>query len=120
MVQYKAMEKGTEQAEFRWGKGDQFEKEVARMNTLLLERRKIVSGGDPDGFRFSDNPFFLKYCPRFGAHSLRATTATNALLHDADIAKVQELLGHANISTTRLYDRRKSRLEENAVFRVRY
>ena len=56
----------------------------------------------------------------FGAHALRATAATNALLHDADIAKVQELLGHANISTTRLYDRRKSKPEDSAVFRVRY
>ena len=34
-------------------------------------------------------------------HSLRATAATNALDHEADIAKVQEWLGHANISTTR-------------------
>ena len=40
----------------------------------------------------------------FGAHSLRATAATNALDHEADIAKVQEWLGHANIATTRLYD----------------
>jgi len=38
-------------------------------------------------------------------HSLRATAATNALSHEADIAKVQEWLGHANVSTTRLYDR---------------
>jgi integrase/recombinase XerD len=37
-------------------------------------------------------------------HSLRGTAATNALSNDADIAKVQEWLGHANISTTRLYD----------------
>jgi site-specific recombinase XerD len=42
-------------------------------------------------------------------HSLRATAATNALTHEADIAKVQEWLGHANVSTTRLYDRRKTR-----------
>src|SRR5208282_2367946 len=42
-------------------------------------------------------------------HSLRATAATNALSHEADIAKVQEWLGHANVSTTRLYDRRKVR-----------
>ena len=64
MVQYKAMEKGAEHAEFRWKKGDQFEEEVARMDALLLELRKIVSGSDPEGFRFSDNPFFLKFCPR--------------------------------------------------------
>ena len=32
---------------------------------------------------------------------------TNALAPNADIAKVQEWLGHANIATTRLYDRRQ-------------
>ena len=53
-------------------------------------------------------------------HSLRATSATNALSHDADIAKVQEWLGHANVSTTRLYDRRKSKPEDSPTFRVKY
>jgi integrase/recombinase XerD len=53
-------------------------------------------------------------------HSLRATAATNALSHDSDIAKVQEWLGHANVSTTRLYDRRKSRPEDSPSFRVKY
>ncbi len=53
-------------------------------------------------------------------HSLRATAATNALAHEADIAKVQEWLGHANVSTTRLYDRRKMRPEDSPTFRVQY
>jgi site-specific recombinase XerD len=53
-------------------------------------------------------------------HGLRATAATNALEHEADIAKVQEWLGHANISTTRLYDRRKMRPEESPTFKVSY
>jgi site-specific recombinase XerD len=53
-------------------------------------------------------------------HSLRATAATNALSHDSDIAKVQEWLGHANVSTTRLYDRRKTRPEDSPSFRVKY
>ena len=53
-------------------------------------------------------------------HSMRATAATNALSHEADIAKVQEWLGHANVSTTRLYDRRKTRPEDSPTFRVRY
>jgi integrase len=44
-------------------------------------------------------------------HSLRTTAATNALLHAADIAKVQEWLGHENVSTTRIYDQRKTRPE---------
>jgi site-specific recombinase XerD len=53
-------------------------------------------------------------------HALRATAATNALEHQADIAYVQEWLGHANISTTRLYDRRRSRPEDSPTFRVKY
>ena len=53
-------------------------------------------------------------------HALRATAATNALEHEADIAKVQEWLGHANIATTRLYDRRKSRPEDSPTFKVVY
>jgi integrase/recombinase XerD len=55
-----------------------------------------------------------------GAHALRATAATNALDHEADIAKVQEWLGHANISTTRIYDHRKTRPEDSPTFKVSY
>ena len=57
---------------------------------------------------------------RIGAHALRTTAATNALDHDSDIAKVQEWLGHANIATTRIYDRRRSRPEDSPTFKVRY
>lgn len=53
-------------------------------------------------------------------HALRATAATNALDHQADIAKVQEWLGHANIATTRIYDRRQSRAEDSPTFKVAY
>ncbi len=54
------------------------------------------------------------------AHSLRATAATNALSDEADIAKVQEWLGHANVSTTRLCDRRKMHPKDSPAFRVSY
>ena len=57
---------------------------------------------------------------KIGAHSLRATAATNALDHQADIAKVQEWLGHANIATTRIYDHRKTRPEDSPTFKVIY
>ncbi len=53
-----------------------------------------------------------------GAHALRATAATNALDHQADIAKVQEWLGHANIATTRIYDHRRTRPEDSPTFKV--
>jgi integrase/recombinase XerD len=57
---------------------------------------------------------------RFGPHVARATAATNALDQGADIAKVQEWLGHASVSTTRIYDHRKTRPEDSPVFRVSY
>jgi integrase/recombinase XerD len=57
---------------------------------------------------------------QIGAHALRATAATNALDHQADIAKVQEWLGHANIATTRIYDHRRTRPEDSPTFKVSY
>lgn len=36
----------------------------------------------------------------------------------AALSCVQEWLGHANIATTRLYDRRQSRPEESPTFKV--
>ncbi len=56
----------------------------------------------------------------FGPHSLRATSATNALEHGADIAAVSEWLGHASITTTRLYDKRVVRVENSPTFKVSY
>jgi integrase/recombinase XerD len=55
-----------------------------------------------------------------GAHALRATATTNALDHQADIAKIQEWLGHANIAATRIYDHRKTRPEYSPTFKVNY
>lgn len=57
---------------------------------------------------------------RFAPHALRATAATNALENEADIARVQMWLGHANVSTTRLYDRRRMRPEDSPTFKVKY
>ena len=53
-------------------------------------------------------------------HALRATAATTALERGSDIAKVQDWLGHANVSTTSLYDKRQSRPEESPTFKVEY
>jgi site-specific recombinase XerD len=58
--------------------------------------------------------------PGLCVHSLRATAATNALAHEADIAKVKEWLGRADISTTRMYDKRQSRPEDSPTFKVKY
>jgi len=69
----------------------------------------------------------MHYCKRLGIaaeglgpHALRATSATNALSNGSDIAEVQEWLGHSNISTTRLYDKRKMRPEDSPTFKVKF
>ena len=62
----------------------------------------------------------LEAVPGLYVHSLRATAATNALSPEVDIVKVQEWLGHADISTTRMYDKRQSRPEDSPTFKVRY
>jgi len=64
LVQYKALEKGAEDQEFRWADGDQFSGEIARMDELLKELDKVEPDNDPDGFRLNSNPFFLKFCSR--------------------------------------------------------
>jgi site-specific recombinase XerD len=73
--------------------------------SCVVKKYAVIAGIQTDGF-----------C----VHSLRATAATNALDHEADIAKVQEWLGHASISTTRLYDKRQSRPEDSPTFKVTY
>lgn len=55
-----------------------------------------------------------------GNHALRKTSATNALSNDADIAKVRDWLGHADISTTQIYDGRTFRAEDSPTFRVKF
>jgi integrase len=74
----------------------------------------------PDGVYRMVREYSVRLGFEIGAHSLRATAATNALDHQADIAKVQEWLGHANISTTRIYDHRKTRPEDSPTFKVVY
>jgi integrase len=47
-------------------------------------------------------------------HSLRATTATHLLDAGVDIIKVKDLLGHRNVATTQIYDKRRRSLKEGA------
>jgi site-specific recombinase XerD len=57
---------------------------------------------------------------RMGPHSLRATAATRALENGADLAATMRWLGHVNISTTKIYDRRVESAGRSPTQRVKY
>jgi len=81
---------------------------------------KLGNAITPDGIYKLVRAYSGQLGFEIGAHALRATAATNALDHQADIAKVQEWLGHANIATTRIYDHRRTRPEDSPTFKVAY
>lgn len=92
----------------------------ALFRPLHHSRGDSENGLTPDGVYKLVRDYSTTLGFTVGAHSLRSTAATNALEHGADLAEVQQMLGHANIATTRLYDQRDSRPEHSPVFKVRY
>lgn len=92
----------------------------ALFRPLHHSRGVSETGVTPDGVYKLVREYSTTLGFPIGAHSLRSTAATNALEHGADLAEVQEMLGHANIATTRMYDQRDSRPEQSPVFKVRY
>ena len=51
---------------------------------------------------------------------MRATFATTALENEAGMEEVQYALGHSDISTTKLYDRRRHNPEKAASYFANY
>lgn len=63
LVQYKAMEHENGEAIFRFP-NTQLTEEIRRMDSLLAHLNSAAPNNEADGFRLSENPFFLKICPR--------------------------------------------------------
>lgn len=65
MVQYKAMEQASDdfEAVFRIP-NKQLSEEIARMDILAEQLKIATPPSNRDGYRFDENPFFLKLCPR--------------------------------------------------------
>lgn len=55
---------------------------------------------------------------RYSPHSFRVAVITDLLGHGAQLEDVQQLAGHADPRTTRLYDRRKRKVTRNIVERI--
>lgn len=56
--------------------------------------------------------------PRLSPHSFRVATITNLLEQGVPLEDVQNLAGHADPRTTRLYDRRSKKVTRNIVERI--
>lgn len=58
------------------------------------------------------------FSDRLSPHSFRVTTITDLLSQGVSLADVQNLAGHADPRTTRLYDRRQRQVTRNIVERI--
>ena len=64
MVQYKAMKQENGERTYRWRDEGQLTREIGRMKAILSDLKSSPVKSSPKDYRFSDNPFFLKFCPR--------------------------------------------------------
>lgn len=64
LVQYKAMSEAEDPPVFRWKAGDDLDGEIQRMVALRAVLQAMPPDDSPRGFRFSQDPFFLKICRR--------------------------------------------------------
>jgi len=56
---------------------------------------------------------------KIGNHTFRGTGITTFLLNDGSLEMAQEMANHASPRTTKLYDRRKDRITQEAIERIR-
>lgn len=78
---------------------------MTRGDALRMVKRRLLRAGIP---------------PVFSNHSFRATGITEFLANGGSLEVAQQLANHADSRTTKLYDRRATRLELEEIVRIRY
>ena len=94
---------------------------------LFLPTRNAPSSSDPQRklSRRSVDYIFQKYASTISlqdrtVHSARATFITQALENNCPIEHTQQSVGHAQLKTTQMYDKRVIKKRNSASFAVRY
>ena len=85
-------------------------------NNRTGQRNRPLSG---DGIYKLVRGYARRVGLKIGVQTLRVTAAVKALEH-AELAEVQAWLGHANIATTRLYDRRRRPADAATNVQIQY
>jgi site-specific recombinase XerD len=80
-------------------------KSMTRGDALRMVKRRLLKAGVP---------------AVFSNHSFRATGITEFLTNGGDLETAQQLANHADSRTTKLYDRRATRLELEEIVRIRF
>lgn len=83
----------------------QTERALTRIDAFAMVKRRLKKAGLP---------------AVFSNHSFRATGITQFLENGGSLETAQQLANHADSRTTKLYDRRASRLELDEITRIRY
>lgn len=91
-------------ASLRKGTGFAFHP-MTRGDVLRMVKRRLIAAGIP---------------PVFSNHSFRATGITEFLTNGGSLEVAQQLANHADSRTTKLYDRRTTKLELQEIVRIRY
>lgn len=98
-----------------------------REGFLFLPVKSGYKGSNPKRnlSRRTIDHLFNKYARKAGIagvtpHSARATFITQALENNCPIEAVQKTVGHSQIKTTQMYDKRRAKYRESASFTVRY
>lgn len=84
----------------------------------ILEEKPLC----PSSIDFIVKKYSKKACitENITPHSLRATVIGSLLDSGCDIYKVSKLVNHSSVKTTEAYDKRRKRLSDSPVFKIKY